>query len=844
MIQGYAKPKMIQWFWLLLVVAACAMVGVAVMMRFVIMPGFVNLERSEVEKDLSRCQDAIAREVYHLEQISGDWAVWDDTYQFVQDQNQAFLKANIDWPTLEKNSGLNLVMFCSVDGRVIWGEVFDSSGGGVSPVDVLKIDLRAEHAYLLAHHSVDSKMAGIVLTACGPMLISSRPVLKTDGKGPFCAVIIMGRFLRAQVVATLADQTKVSFQVKNVQSGPITLQEKQALTRLARRELVVEEIDCDRLNAYGVMNDMRGHPALLLKAVISRDIMHQGRITLRIAEWSVTAVLTSIVVLIGLGFATRLAEGHRYTDRVERVVEQRTAELREAQEFLAAAVAQSPSGILIADAPSGTIRLANAAALALHSEERDLMTGIPMKPHASVWHMFHPDGTAYPPDQLPLSRAVLYGETTQDAEVVICDKSGKDLWVSVNAAPIRNAKGEVTAGIAILHDITERKHAKEELQKVQRLRSIGTLAGGIAHDFNNILMALYGNLTLAKDELTPGHPGYKPLDDAERSMNRAVRLTRQLLTFARGGDPIKEDVNIVRLVEEVARFDLTGSNVVLDVQPMDGLWCAEVDKSQVQQVISNLTINAREAMPEGGRLGITLENADVLAGALSGVRQGKYIKLTVSDNGIGIDAKYLERIFEPYFTTKQSGSGLGLATTYSIVTKHGGHIRVESKLGHGTTFTLYLPASEMPQQPESVTPLATWCAQGSDIRILLMDDAQPVRELVTHMLRKSGISVSAVSDGEQAIALYKRALDEGNPFAAVIMDLTIPGGVGGKEAIRSILAIDPNAIGIVSSGYAVDPVMAHCADYGFKGVVAKPYQKCELLNVLGHVLKRPPDAAS
>lgn len=276
---------------------------------------------------------------------------------------------------------------------------------------------------------------------------------------------------------------------------------------------------------------------------------------------------------------------------------------------------------------------------------------------------------------------------------------------------------------------------------------------------------------------------------------------------------------------------------------MDGLWCAEVDKGQVQQVISNLTINAREAMPDGGRLCISLENADVLEGDVPGVRQGKYIKLTVSDTGIGIDSKCLDRIFEPYFSTKQSGSGLGLATTYSVITKHGGHISVASKQGCGTTFTLYLPASELSPPQESDAPLATPRGHWSDVRILVMDDQESVRELVARMLCKCGMSVATVPDGERAVAAYQRAMDEGSPFAAVIMDLTIPGCMGGKEAIQAILALDPHAVGIVSSGYAVDPVMAHYADYGFKGIVAKPYHTSDLLNVLKQVLKRPQDAA-
>ena len=253
-----------------------------------------------------------------------------------------------------------------------------------------------------------------------------------------------------------------------------------------------------------------------------------------------------------------------------------------------------------------------------------------------------------------------------------------------------NKHFEVTAFRPALHqfaclvaDVTERKRAEIELQKMQNLQSVGTLAGGIAHDFNNILMGVFGNISLAKDVLAKDHPGYHSLEEAEKSMYRAVRLTKQLLTFAKGGDPVKEDVSLGTLVQEVALFDLSGSPVKLVYQQTAELWLAEVDKGQIQQVISNLTINARQAMPEGGSLHITLANTDLSATTVPGLRPGKYVQITVRDEGTGIDPKYLDRIFDPYFTTKQTGSGLGLATTYSIINKHGGQIRVESEAWPG-----------------------------------------------------------------------------------------------------------------------------------------------------------------
>ncbi len=394
------------------------------------------------------------------------------------------------------------------------------------------------------------------------------------------------------------------------------------------------------------------------------------------------------------------------------------------------------------------------------------------------------------------------------------------------------------AVLIVAADITKRKQAEEELQKVQKLKSIGTLAGGIAHDFNNILMGLFGNISIAKEELSKDHPVLKFLEEAEKCRNRATRLTKQLLTFAKGGEPVKEHISIGTLVEEIVRFGRSGSNVIPVFEQAEDLWMAEVDKGQMQQVFSNLTINANQAMPDGGHLFITLENADIKENLVPNLNQGKYIKVTVRDEGTGINQKHLERIFDPYFSTKPAGSGLGLATTYSIINKHSGHIIVDSELGKGTTFTLYLPASKSQQLPETKQPLAKPSTREQTARILVMDDDEMVRCVTAKMLEVSGFSVETASDGKQAVEMYTLWMDAGKAFDVVIMDITIPGGIGGKEAIKDILEIDPEARAIVSSGYTDDPVMANYAEYGFKGIAKKPYTMSDLGAVLSQVLEK------
>jgi PAS domain S-box-containing protein len=421
-------------------------------------------------------------------------------------------------------------------------------------------------------------------------------------------------------------------------------------------------------------------------------------------------------------------------------------------------------------------------------------------------------------------------------EITMVRRSGEHFPAFLSVNPIFDQNGGLIAVIGIAIDISKQKQAEEEQRTIEKLQSIGTLAGGIAHDFNNILLGLFGNLAIAKEALAADHPAHRALAAAEKSIHRATRLTNQLLTFARGGDPVKEDVSLAELVQEVVHFDLSGSNVRPVFTIAADLWPAAVDRGQIQQVISNLTINANQAMPDGGHLYIDLNNETVETVApdhpIGGLKPGRYLRLTFRDEGIGIDPEHRERIFDPYFTTKQDGSGLGLAITYSIVQKHGGRIRVESEPGRGTVFTLHLPAAAtLAAKPKAATrPAAPSRFDGT--RILVMDDDEAVLEVVANLLEGLGVAVATAADGGQALECYRQALAAGTPFDMVIMDLTIPGGMGGKEAAAQLLRMDPDARIIVSSGYSTDPVLANYKDYGFSGRLIKPFRMAELRQAL------------
>jgi PAS domain S-box-containing protein len=404
-------------------------------------------------------------------------------------------------------------------------------------------------------------------------------------------------------------------------------------------------------------------------------------------------------------------------------------------------------------------------------------------------------------------------------------------YVEIRAFPIFDESGNVVMVTEHLRNITEQKNMQQEAQKMQKLESLGVLAGGIAHDFNNLLTGILGNISLAKMYLSPANKAFPRLEEAERASERARDLTRQLLTFSKGGAPVRKTAHISQMVRDSASFVLRGSNVRCDFSLPDGLWPVSVDEGQISRVIQNLVINADQAMPAGGIIDVTAENVVLGNDRALPVEEGRYVRITVSDQGVGIPEENLQKVFDPYFTTRKKGSGLGLATVYSIMKNHNGYIHAESKAGKGAVFYVYLPASdyspEIEEKKESNNLIHL-----SKGRILVMDDEEIIREIAAEILNHIGYEVSACRDGSEAVTLYQKSAEAKEPFDAVIMDLTVPGGMGGKEAMEKLLKIDPAVKGIVSSGYSSDPVLANYREYGFCGMIAKPYKVEDLQDVL------------
>jgi len=411
--------------------------------------------------------------------------------------------------------------------------------------------------------------------------------------------------------------------------------------------------------------------------------------------------------------------------------------------------------------------------------------------------------------------------------------NGGEYYIDYNATPVSDSSHNIIGGIIVFRDITEKIELDNELVKVKRLESIGLLAGGIAHDFNNILTGIYGNVEIATSKLSEGHPAYTFLRRASSSMDRAKKLTNQLLTFAKGGAPIMEHINLKNIVESTVKFHMSGCNIKTHIKIPEGLWQVKADGSQISQVIENLVINAKQSMADSGNLYITLENIEKGSKSKLDV---DCVKFEIRDEGTGITREKLPKIFDPYYTTKDVGYGLGLSTVYSIITKHSGEIEVESIFGEGTVFTLYLPSTRESIKESEGGELDVVSSSLTPLHILVMDNEASVLELTTDILEGWGHLVCTVKDGEEAILKYRNAMDQKIPFDLVIMDVTIPGAMGGKDAVRGILQIDKDAKVIVCSGYSTDPVMSNFMEFGFVGKIEKPFTADQFKKVVNSIL--------
>ncbi len=496
--------------------------------------------------------------------------------------------------------------------------------------------------------------------------------------------------------------------------------------------------------------------------------------------------------------------------------------LREREQLYRLLVETSPDAIIMC-APGGGIVMANGAAAELFGADRpdklvgssygDLVAGDDRPAFIDRWNAVSPADSLF----------------TVECRFVRLDGSsflGEGRSVAVG----EERAGRPVSILSIVRDITARRKQEEELFRAQKLESLGILAGGIAHDFNNVLTGIVSNLGLVRTRLEEQPELRQAIADAEEAALRATGLTKQLLTFARGGEPIRAPVSLRALLESAVRFCLSGSRITCCYDVQDDLLPVLVDRGQIDQVLSNLLINAVQAMTGEGSIVAEACNERVPSPSpIQYLAPGQYVKVTIRDTGPGIPAEHLVRVFDPYYTTKRDGIGLGLSTVYSVIRRHGGTVRCDSQPGKGTAFTFYLPVAHEAETPAAPPPNGT-IKPGT--RVLVMDDDPTVRMVMERLLGSAGCAVTITTGSAEAVRAFRTAIDSGEPFDAVLLDLTIPGDEGGKDTVRKLLAIDPDAAAAVVSGYSNDPVMADFRSYGFRAMLAKPFRMSELVHTV------------
>lgn len=413
---------------------------------------------------------------------------------------------------------------------------------------------------------------------------------------------------------------------------------------------------------------------------------------------------------------------------------------------------------------------------------------------------------------------------------------GKHLWLSTSKVPLRDTNDAIVGLLGTYEDISHRKQTEEKLLKVQKLESLGRLAGGIAHNFNNILMTIMGNISFAKMEVSTTDKIYERLTNAENGCLKAKDLCQQFLTFSKGGPLVREATPAHLVIKANSQLALSGTKSLCTYTLPEDLWNIYADADQIGQVLTNILINADQAMPNGGIIDVCAVNVNLENGNTFGLKKGNYVKVSVQDQGTGIDSMSLNKVFDPYFSTKEDGNGLGLSSAYSILKKHEGCIVVEDTSQTGSTFTFLIPAAN-PQISPTLKATDSAITRGSG-HILIMDDDKAILNAVEAMLDHLGYSSQSVENGEEALTAYMQACKKGSPFDLVIMDLIVPGAMGGEEAAQKLITLDPQVKLVVSSGYSRDPVMADYQKYGFSGAMVKPYRLEELSLLLQKIFRR------
>jgi len=779
----------------------------------VLLESYTSLETRHVSGDVHRAVLQIESEIDSLHRAVQDWAIWDEPYAFVQNFDPQFISRNLRTETFLKLR-LTAIVLADRNGKIVYGANLDNRKkvSTTLPHGISEILTRQSPLLSLKHGH-----KGIYLLPAGPILIASEPIFDSAKQLPARGVFIMCRALNHDLINKLDLLTQLTITLQPITSDTLPQDFRLARERLLKRAAdTTITLNDSEIAGYSLIRDVAGLPILILRAKTNRDFYREGLTTIRLfILWFSIASLFAGSLIIWLS--------HKVT-----VARDENLENEKVWQF---ALEGSGDGVWDWNLPTGKMFFSDRFQEILGHGANEFNQNL------DEWlQRIHPD-------DVQAARETL--EKIRNGEISCCsfehrvrNKTGDYRWIFNRGKVIRRtANGKPARITGTITDTTEQRLMEEQIFKAQKLESVGVLAGGIAHDFNNILTTMIGYTSLARIFLEDPNKALKALDEAEKASCRATELTRQLLTFAKGGSPMKRCVSTAHLLQESVSLALRGTKTKGICNVSEHLY-VEADEEQMIQAFRNIILNAAQAMPNGGEIVIEAKELALEGSDVHELPPGPYIMISFSDQGGGISPDILDKIFDPFFTTKGGCTGLGLSTAYSIIRKHGGSIEVDSATGAGTTVTLLIPSSG--KKCEGQSPLSETAGNIPHCtgHILVMDDEEMIRNLTAELLSLLGYQVYTCSKGEEAIDMYKTALETGNPLCAVIMDLTIPGGMGGKDAAQAILAIDPGARLIVSSGYSNDPVLAEYSKYGFIAAVSKPYTVDMLLKTLGSIDKQ------
>jgi PAS domain S-box-containing protein len=838
--------------------------GLFAISRIVLMRGFSRLEEDFAGRDISRASSALSNELNTLDQTTSEYATWDLTYEYAKGLRPSYVKTEFPAPTFQELK-ISFVFIFDAHGRKLFSRGFDLTNGGEMAVPAGLEDHLKPDSLLLNPKDTESKVAGILDLPGGPALVDSRPILASDATGPIAGTVIMGHLLDAAEIKHLADLTLMPVEAQTLSSTSMSPDFRVAAAAISRGSPhFVHPLNSESLAAYAVLDDIYDRPAVIIRVLLPRTIYEQGR----------TSLVQFLLLLIAAGFVFGAATLYL----LERFVISRIANLTESITQIGA------SGDLAArlDVPghdelaflgvaiNGMLEDLEKSQIERHEGRARLAVMIERMP-AVLWttdkELRYTSSMGAGLDSLGVKSGGLTGKTlaeyfqTNDpqhpsvaahwralaGEALTYELHWQKRIFESHVRPLRGPDGEIVGVIGVALDITDRKQLADQLRQSQKLQAVGELAGGVAHDFNNLLMVVKGHAEMLADRLPRDsadrqNPALQNVEQIQQAAERAAALTRQLLAFSRMQvlQPRVLDLNevVAGMIQMVSR--VIGANIELAFLPGANLGRVKADPSQIEQVALNLVVNARDAMPDGGRLTIETSNVQLerdYATQHAVVDPGPYVMLTVSDSGTGMDAATKARIFEPFFTTKAQGrgTGLGLATVYGVVKQSGGYVWVYSELGHGTTFKVYLPMVQAPAEKTAPEKTVQGHEPGTET-ILFVEDEQSVRELVSEYLSARGYRVLDASDGQQALEI---AAAHSGKIQLLITDVVMP-RLSGRELAARLAATRPDLKVLYISGYTDDSVFRHGVLQGGMDFMQKPFNLKALAAKIREVLERVP----